>query len=456
MDMPPSMPPARSRLALVARRRPASQVIGSWASLPRRAATSKPSPISTPLTAWMLIRACGQQGVELAVPVDVAAEPDRHAVGQDLDDAAERVAVLGRRLDRRRSWPPRPSGSKQRTSEASTARGRRAPGPAASDAATAPMRTTWETTSTPSVRSSSLAQRAGGDPGRGLPGRGPLEHVAGVGEAVLLHAGQVGVTGPGLGQRAARWRPGAGDISSCHLSGSLPLGVGDLDGDRRAERAPVADAAEELHLVLLEAHPRAAAVAQPPAGQLRLDRPRRYRQPRGQALDDHDEGLAVGLTGGQEAEHEPKLPADPSAARCPCYAPPRPGRTPTGVREQHDAARPGAAAGGLGGTPRRRGVSARNEPSDLWEDLQRERSEHPKFEEETSEARLLTRVKALRGRGRCGRGRGRGGAGRRRWPRCSPAPARGRTGTAGSHPGGPRTGRRRPRCRTGRPGSART
>ena len=38
----------------------------------------------------------GQQGVELAVPVDVAAEADRHAVGQHLDHAAERVA---------RPWP---------------------------------------------------------------------------------------------------------------------------------------------------------------------------------------------------------------------------------------------------------------------------------------------------------------------------------------------------------------
>ena len=41
----------------------------------------------------------GEQRVELAVPVDVAAEPDGHAVGEDLDDAAEAVAVLGRRLD---------------------------------------------------------------------------------------------------------------------------------------------------------------------------------------------------------------------------------------------------------------------------------------------------------------------------------------------------------------------
>ena len=41
----------------------------------------------------------GEQRVELAIPVHVAAEADRHAEAEHLDDAAERVAVLGRRLD---------------------------------------------------------------------------------------------------------------------------------------------------------------------------------------------------------------------------------------------------------------------------------------------------------------------------------------------------------------------
>ena len=40
-----------------------------------------------------------EQRVELAIPVDVAAEPDRDAEPEHLDDAAERVAVLGGRLD---------------------------------------------------------------------------------------------------------------------------------------------------------------------------------------------------------------------------------------------------------------------------------------------------------------------------------------------------------------------
>ena len=46
-----------------------------------------------------------------------------------------------------------------------------------------------------------------GDPRGGLPGRGPLEHRAGVGEAVLLHPDEVGVPGPRPGQRGV-----AGDL----------------------------------------------------------------------------------------------------------------------------------------------------------------------------------------------------------------------------------------------------
>ena len=61
--------------------------------------------------------------------------------------------------------------------------------------------------------------------------------------------------------------PGAGDISSVHLP--LPLAVADLDGDRRAERAAVADAAEDGDLVLLEAHAGAAPVARAGGGPAR-------------------------------------------------------------------------------------------------------------------------------------------------------------------------------------------
>ena len=41
----------------------------------------------------------GDHAVELAIPVDVATEADRHVERQHLDDTAEAVALLRRRLD---------------------------------------------------------------------------------------------------------------------------------------------------------------------------------------------------------------------------------------------------------------------------------------------------------------------------------------------------------------------
>ena len=97
-----------------------------------------------------------------------------------------------------------------------------------------------------------------------------------------------------------------------HLLGPLrPLGVGDLDGDRRAQGAAVADAAEEGDLVGLEAHARTPAVPEATPGQLLGDVGRLDGQTGGKPLDDDDEGASVGLTGGQEAQHTSTLPDAP-------------------------------------------------------------------------------------------------------------------------------------------------
>ena len=108
---------------------------------------------------------------------------------------------------------------------------------------------TWERISTPSVAEQQLGHRTGRDAGRGLAGAGPFEHVAGVGEAVLLHAGEVGVTGPDLGERILGGAGRRGHLL-VPLVAAEPLGVLDLDGDRRAERAAVADPADQRQLVL--------------------------------------------------------------------------------------------------------------------------------------------------------------------------------------------------------------
>ena len=63
------------------------------------AASSNPSPTSTPLIAWMPISAAGQPGVEAAVPVHVAAQARRQAVAEHLDHPAQGVAVLAGRVD---------------------------------------------------------------------------------------------------------------------------------------------------------------------------------------------------------------------------------------------------------------------------------------------------------------------------------------------------------------------
>jgi hypothetical protein len=115
------------------------------------------------------------------------------------------------------------------------------------------------------------------------------------------------VAGAGLGQR----RLGLAGLDRhllVPLVGPLPLGVGDLDRDRRAQRAAVADAAHDGDVVLLEAHPGAAAVAQPPAGQLLLDVGHGHRQAGGQPLDDHHQPAAMGLTRGQEPKHGMTIP----------------------------------------------------------------------------------------------------------------------------------------------------
>ena len=134
----------------------------------------------------------------------------------------------------------------------------------------------------PDRRQERLGQGAGDDPRRGLAGAGALQNVARVVEAVLLHAGQVGVTGSRCGLLlAGRARSGR------HLLFPLgPLGVQYLDGDRGAERAPVAHAPDESQFVALEAHPGSAPVAESASGQFVGDLVDADRQSRRQPLDD--------------------------------------------------------------------------------------------------------------------------------------------------------------------------
>ena len=247
--------------------------MASCASEPRRAALSHPSPISTALTAWMRHQRLGQVGVELAVPVHVAAEADGHAVGQDLGDAAERVAHLGGRLHRgdhgllgRRVEAPH-------RALVHLARGRPGPGRGLpGGVAASPSATMWLTIETPSWVRSSLASVPAATRAAVSRADARSSTSRASSKPYLSMPGQVGVPRPGLRQHLGR-----GSRLGGHLLGPLrPFGVGDLDGHRRSQRAAVADAAQQGDLVGLEAHARPTAVARAGAGPAR----RRCRRPR--------------------------------------------------------------------------------------------------------------------------------------------------------------------------------
>ena len=89
-----------------------------------------------------------------------------------------------------------------------------------------------------------------------------------------------------------------------HLLGPFrPLGVGDLDGHRRAQGAAVADAAGQGDLVGLEAHAGTAPVAEPASAQLIGDVGGLDRQAGRETFDGDDQGAAVRFAGGEIAQH---------------------------------------------------------------------------------------------------------------------------------------------------------
>ena len=97
LEIPPSIPPARS----VGRTYPSLRIVGDGVVRVRAAPRRVVPPIADldGLDGLDAHERLGQEGVELAVPVHVAAQADRDAVGENLGHAAERVAHLGGGLD---------------------------------------------------------------------------------------------------------------------------------------------------------------------------------------------------------------------------------------------------------------------------------------------------------------------------------------------------------------------
>ena len=230
-----------------------------------------------------------EPAVQLAIPLDVAAEARRHAARDDLEAAAHRVAGFARRVDlgdhprarhrhrrsaapSRRRWPLRVvERHRQRIGQ------RRGP-----------IETTWLTIS--ALDLSEQLPRDGADRhARGrFAGAGALEDVPDVVVAVLDDAGEIGVAGP----RARDDRPidagasgrAAADstaIVRCQFSQSL-FGISSAIGPPVV--TPVADAAQDLRAVGLDRHPPAAAVAGLAAAQLSGDGVEVDRETRRHAL----------------------------------------------------------------------------------------------------------------------------------------------------------------------------
>jgi len=150
------------------------------------------------------------------------------------------------------------------------------------------------------------------DAGGGFTGAGPLKHWARVVEAVLEHACVIGMTWPRPGQGlvagAVLELGGVDGIGGHHGFPLGPLRVADLNRDRAAERDAVPDARQHGDLVLLELHPRAAAVAKAAAGQLTRDVIRGDVDSGDHAFDHGHQRAAVGFTSSGPSQHASYLP----------------------------------------------------------------------------------------------------------------------------------------------------
>ena len=307
--MPPSRPPAR----LVERSTPSGPgFISSWAALPRRRAVSNPSPTSTPLIAWMPMSAPASRESSRSAPLTNEPRPTGRP-STITSTTPPRVSPSFFAASISAIIAASASLSYARTGLSSMASMSVALGAMPAGAAAVPMDTTCEITSTPSGLAQELpGNGADGDAGRGLAGAGAFEHVAGVVEAVLEHAGVIGVTRAGAGERCVAGEVGefcrvdrVGGHDRLPLG---PLGVTDLDRDRATHRPAVPHTADDRDLVGFELHPGAAAVAEAAAGELRGDIVRRHLDAGHHPLEHGDEGGTMGFSGSYPTQHVLNVP----------------------------------------------------------------------------------------------------------------------------------------------------
>ena len=255
----------------------------------------------------------GELAVEAVVTAGERPEPDGQSVHDHLDDTAERVAVLlgGLDLGDHRRLRLRVKRAHRAVVDRGQVGGlRRRPGVGLRRPDRDDVRHHLDAERLPQELPS---DGGGGDPGRGLAGAGALEHRPGVVEAVLEHSGVVGVAGPRAGQRrvAGARHPdrsaatGSGAITVSHFGHSvLPISM----AIGPPSVCPVPHSGEHGHLVLLEFHPRAAAVAQAASAQLFGDVIGGDGDAGDHAFDHGHQRTAVGFTGSGPSQHVSHLP----------------------------------------------------------------------------------------------------------------------------------------------------
>src|SRR5262249_10970753 len=209
--------------------------------------------------------------VETRVARRIRAEPGRDAVGTDLDDAADRVALCASLVDPSLQVLLVVYGADDVDLDLAQER---------------------------------LRHRSSRDDHGSMARARALERVADIVEPVLERTREVRVPRPR--QRHAL-RPLAHGVALRRPRAHPPrpvlvVAVPDDERERRAERAPVPEACEHLDLVGLDLLPRAAAVALLPSAEVGVDRVLFEDEPGRETGHDRDERRPVRLAGGDERQ----------------------------------------------------------------------------------------------------------------------------------------------------------
>ena len=246
----------------------------------------------------------GETSIEARLPGYVGAETGRHAVGENLDDAAESIAVLRGAADlllHRLRRLGVEAACRILIEACRIARPRLLSILGHLDGADADN-------VGDELYACGLVEEAGRDLTEGNAGccfacGCSLEHRPSIVEAVFHHADQVRVPGAGAGELLVAGdlpliaRPsideevgGVDRVGAHDLRPLRPFGVADHESDRGTDRQPVADPGQDLQLVLLKLLSRASAGSQATPRKGGANVRALYFDPRGQSFDNPDEG----------------------------------------------------------------------------------------------------------------------------------------------------------------------